>query len=119
MNILRNITTLFVILILNSCFVQKKNVYGDSESTVLNSSQKKYLGWWIYGEGQHIFKDENSLAEYNLKFLNENLSELEELYLAICEMEYLPLECAMIGFVKNDSLCVSEFEILYVKGCED
>ena len=36
---------------------------------------QQYTGWWVYGEGQHIFKDEATLEEWNLKFLNENMEE--------------------------------------------
>ena len=83
----------------------------------------QYTGWWIYGEGQHIFKDEESLEEWSLEFPNENLEELEELYLAVCEMEYFPMECEMIGHKKKNvlgnqtTLIVSKFNILYVQGC--
>jgi len=90
---------------------------------VENTKQKGYIGWWVYGEGEHIFKDEESLEEWNLEFTNENMKELEDLYLAICEMEYFPMECKMIGhikkeFVKNQkTLVVNNFEILYIQGC--
>ena len=76
-----------------------------------------YTGWWVYGEGQHIFKDEATLGEWELTFPNENLEELVELYLAVCEMEYFPMECEMHGNLKNDTLIVEDFEILYIQGC--
>ena len=76
-----------------------------------------YSGWWVYGEHQHLFKDEISLEEWNLKFLNEDLIELEELYLDITEMEYFPMECIMRGYVKKDTLYVIDFDITYVQGC--
>lgn len=76
-----------------------------------------YTGWWIYGEGQHIFKDEKSLGEWALTFPNENIEELVELYLAVCEMEYFPMECNMIGELQNDTLIVANFEITYIQGC--
>ena len=76
-----------------------------------------YKGWWVYGEGQHIFKDEATLEEWNLKFLNENMEELVALYLAVCEMEYFPMECMMQGNLQNDTLIVADFEILYIQGC--
>ena len=84
---------------------------------------QQYTGWWIYGEGQHIFKDEQTLDEYDLEFLNENMEELRDLYLAVSEMEYFPMECAMTGHLKKDvlerqnTLIVSDFEILYIQGC--
>ena len=76
-----------------------------------------YKGWWVYGEGQHIFKDEATLEEWNLKFLNENMEELVALYLSVCEMEYFPMECNMIGHLQNDTLEVTDFEITYIQGC--
>jgi len=90
---------------------------------VENTEQKDYQGWWVYGEGQHIFKDETTLEEYDLEFPNENMEELVELYLAVCEMEYFPMECKMIGHLKKEvvekqtTLIVSDFEILYIQGC--
>ena len=69
------------------------------------------------------FKDEESLEEWNLEFPNENMEELKELYLAICEMEYFPMECDMIGYKRKDvlenqtTLIVSKFNILYIQGC--
>ena len=78
---------------------------------------KEYVGWWVYGEGQHIFKDETTLEEWELTFPNENMKELAELYLAVCEMEYFPMECMMQGNLQNDTLIVSDFEILYIQGC--
>ena len=74
-------------------------------------------GWWVYGEGQHIFKDEETLEEYDLVFSNENMQELVELYLSVCEMEYFPMECEMIGLLNGNILEVSDFEILYIQGC--
>ena len=78
---------------------------------------KQYIGWWVYGEGQHIFKDEETLGEWELTFPNENMEELVELYLAVCEMEYFPMECNMIGHLHNDTLEVTDFEITYIQGC--
>ena len=78
---------------------------------------KEYVGWWVYGEGQHIFKDETTLEEWELTFPNENMKELAELYLAVCEMEYFPMECMMQGNLQNDTLIVADFEILYIQGC--
>ena len=93
------------------------------EIIVENTIIKTYEGWWVYGEGQHIFKDEKTLLEYDLEFPNENMQELQHLYLAICEMEYFPMECAMKGHLKKDILekqnilVVTNFEILYIQGC--
>ena len=78
---------------------------------------KQYTGWWVYGEGQHIFKDEQTLGEWELTFPNENMEELAELYIAVCEMEYFPMECIMQGNLQNDTLQVADFEITYIQGC--
>ena len=78
---------------------------------------KEYVGWWVYGEGQHIFKNEENLGEWELIFPNENMEELIELYLAVCEMEYFPMECNMIGYLESDTLIVADFEITYIQGC--
>ncbi len=90
---------------------------------VENTKQKDYLGWWIYGEGNHMFKDELSLEEWDLEFLNEDIEEINKLYLAVCEMEYFPMECKMTGHFRSDiikkqkTLIVESFEILYIQGC--
>ena len=78
-----------------------------------------YTGWWVYGEGQHIFKEETTLQEWVLHFPNENIEELENLYLEITEMEYLPMECIMFGTVNTDTLLVDNFEITYIQGCDE
>ena len=95
------------------------------DSWMIDTIGKEYVGWWIYGGGQHIFKDEHSLEEWDLFFLNENKEEIGELYLSITEMEYFPMECKMIGRKKfidiaespETRLFVEEFEILYIQGC--
>ena len=122
---------LLILLLVFSCNIQIK-VSNDKEEipsesvvkiVVENTEEKSYNGWWVYGEGQHVFKDEESLEEWNLEFSNENMEELKELYLAICEMEYFPMECEMIGYKRKDilknetTLIVSEFNILYIQGC--
>ena len=125
------ISSLLILLLVFSCNVQikvsadKEEIPSESIVKILeeNTEEKSYHGWWVYGEGQHIFKDEESLEEWDLEFLNENMQELEELYLAICEMEYFPMECEMIGYKRKDIfknetiLIVSEFNILYIQGC--
>jgi len=116
-------TLIFLFLIgLISCIVPK-NIKQQEEfvtlSTKVISSNivKTYVGWWVYGEGQHIFKDEETLEEYDLIFPEENMEELVELYLSVCEMEYFPMECQMTGILSDSILSVQEFEILYIQGC--
>jgi len=120
---LKHKTLIFLFLIgLISCIVPK-NIKQQEEfvtlSTKVISSDivKTYVGWWVYGEGQHIFKDEETLEEYDLIFLEENMEELVELYLSVCEMEYFPMECQMTGILSSSILSVQEFEILYIQGC--
>ena len=121
---------LMFIFILSSCTIQMKiDVSSDEKEksgmkiVVENTEQKEYIGWWVYGEGQHIFKDEQTLEEYDMEFPNENMEELVEIYLAVCEMEYFPMECKMTGHLKKElvekqtTLIVSDFEILYIQGC--
>ena len=82
-----------------------------------NSDENTYTGWWVYGEGQHIFKDGGTLKEFDLIFPNENMEELVGLYLSVCEMEYFPMECIMQGNLQNDTFEVTDFEITYIQGC--
>ena len=106
----REVSLLFLLLIIISCGLSIKE-----QAKII--APKKYIGWWVYGEGQHIFKDEETLGEWELTFPNENMEELVELYLAVCEMEYFPMECNMIGHLHNDTLEVTDFEITYIQGC--
>ena len=105
--------------------IQKNTAYSNSRIKIIieNIKEKKLTGWWVYGEGQHIFKDEESLEEFDLEFRNEDPQEIIELYLAICEMEYFPMECEIIAHRRKDifknqtTLIVSKLNILYVEGC--
>ena len=114
---------IFLILIgLISCIIpnnikQKEEIVPLSTNVLSLYPVKAYLGWWVYGEGQHIFKDELTLDEYDLVFPNENMEELVELYLSVCEMEYFPMECQISGILSGSILSVQEFEILYIQGC--
>ena len=82
-----------------------------------------YTGWWVYGEDQHIFKDNESLEEWELFFINEDKEHVTALFLEVAEMEYFPLECVMKGIVfekkEKKILEVSEFEILHIQGCDE
>ncbi|CAI8380850.1 MAG: Uncharacterised protein [Cryomorphaceae bacterium] len=110
---------LSLILVISSCVTPKEFIEEPSllRSTDLVVKTNTLSGWWVYGEGQHIFKDEQTLEEYDLIFPNENMVELVELYLSVCEMEYFPMECQMTGILIGSTLSVQEFEILYVQGC--
>ena len=110
---------LSLLLVISSCVTLKEVIEESSSmmSTDLVLKTNTLTGWWVYGEGQHIFKDEQTLEEYDLIFPNENMVELVELYLSVCEMEYFPMECQMTGILIGSTLSVQEFEILYVQGC--
>ena len=97
--------------------MQQEKIITLSTKEVISDTVKSYLGWWVYGEGQHIFKDELTLDEYDLVFPNENMVKLVELYISVCEMEYFPMECQMTGILRGSILSVQEFEILYIQGC--
>ena len=124
------ITLFFVIVILlSSCKIKFESLKHKQQpetkfnAIVEDTIPNNYKGWWIYGEGLHIFKDEESLLEYELEFPNENIKELEALYLAVCEMEYFPMESMLDASMKIDHidgkkiLVVYDFEILYIEGC--
>ena len=89
----------------------------DKKKEVKNKEVKEYIGWWVYGEGQHIFKDEITLEDWDLIFPNEEKEALSALYLAVCEMEYFPMECMIKGSLNNDTLIAFNFEILHIQGC--
>jgi hypothetical protein len=116
-------TIFFLFLIgITSCIVpenikQQEEIITLSTKAVISDTVKTYVGWWVYGEGQHIFKDEQTLEEYDLIFPNENMEELVELYVSVCEMEYFPMECEMTGILSGSILSVQEFKILYIQGC--
>lgn len=134
MKTILNIYTFSFIIVMASCVVLQENTKDEitsitSEETGLLGEITKTVhpgyksrvdtltGWWVYGEGQHIFKDEATLVEYDMIFPNENMEELVELYLAVCEMEYFPMESEITGFLNGNILEVSDFEILYIQGC--
>jgi hypothetical protein len=116
-------TIIYLFLIgITSCIIpnnikQQEKIVALSTKAISSDTLKTYMGWWVYGEGQHIFKDEQTLEEYNLIFPNENMDDLVELYVSVCEMEYFPMECEMTGILSASILSVQKFEILYIQGC--
>ena len=102
-------------IVLFSC-TGKKNTH----EVNTNKSLEIFSGWWIYGEGQHIFKDEQSLKEFDLIFPNEDSLGLIELYLSVTEMEYFPMETDFTGVISEDYILqVDDFEITYIQGCDE
>tara|TARA_B100001758_G_scaffold247961_1_gene269269 strand:- start:28368 stop:28772 length:405 start_codon:yes stop_codon:yes gene_type:complete len=130
-NYLNNIIILYGLFFLSSCGseikidVEKNIAHSTNEVKIIikNTAEKELTGWWVYGEGQHIFKDEESLEEFDIEFKDEDPKEIVELYLAICEMEYFPLESKIIAHKRKDvlrnqiTLIVSKINILHVEGC--
>lgn len=85
---------------------------------------KKYVGWWIFGENMHLFKDSKNLEEYELFFLNETSEEIAKFYLEIAEQEFLPIDIEIDGFLytnekKQKILEVSDFYITFIQGCDE
>ena len=116
----------YIIFIVSCIGISSYNIIAETQeskfsflpiSTIGSDSTTLYIGWWVYGEGQHIFKDEQTLDEYDLIFPNENMEELVELYVSVCEMEYFPMECEMKGTLTGNILTVQAFKILYIQGC--
>ena len=121
----------FSILMLISCTSKKEynsinteKIKNRAEFDTLAKAQKEFNGWWIYGDGLHIFKDSKTLEEFDLYFINEDILEIESLYLAVSEMEYYPLECNIKGSLQKEKgskrliLTAVEFDILHVEGCD-
>ena len=101
----------------------QNNIIKNNYSSIENTEEKTYLGWWVYGEGQHIFKDEQSLGEWDLFFPKENMDELVDLYLSITEMEYFPVESVIQAnvFEKESAkiIEIADLEVTYIQGCGD
>ena len=126
-NYLKYLILFFLVINLNSSYAKNKIqlVFNLIQQELLdeNIETQNFIGWWIYGEGQHLFKDEKTLQEWDLEFLNEDMKELEKLYLAVCEMEYFPMEFQITGHLRktNNSekttLIAQSFKILYIQGC--
>ncbi len=55
-----------ILLFITICSCNYDSQKKDND-TVINTSS----GWWIYGEGLHLYKDEVSLEENVIHFLNE------------------------------------------------
>ena len=117
------IKVFFVVLVSFSIVNTTHNKEFIRQSTKKVSKLETYTGWWVYGKENHMFKNEKTLDEIELFFLNDEKKEMTALYLAIAEMEYFPLECEIIGrIVLNKSkvkiLEVSDINITYIQGCD-
>ena len=106
---------LCISLFISSCVNAPKSTNFNKEYTI-----ELFSGWWIYGEGQHIYKDSKSLKEFDLIFPNEDSLYIIDLYLSVTEMDYLPIETNFYAFINTDSLLqVDDFEITYIQGCDE
>tara|TARA_B100001029_G_C15010733_1_gene424072 strand:- start:534 stop:884 length:351 start_codon:yes stop_codon:yes gene_type:complete len=111
----RNYFYLLSILLIFSCSINS-NLY-EAKKIPLQT----YTGWWVYGSGEHIFKDSITLEEWEIFFINEDKEDAEELYLEITQMEYFALECIIKGVLiqskENKIIEISSFEITHIEGC--
>ena len=109
------LSVLSISLFISSCSNTPK-----SSKINQNNPIEVFSGWWIYGEGQHIYKDSKSLKEFDLIFPNEDSLYIIDLYLSVTEMNYLSIETNFYAFVNDDSLLqVDDFEITYIQGCDE
>ena len=117
-----------IVFFVMSCFNQYNKTPISSYNDISNYNKKvqikKYVGWWIFGENLHFFKDAENLEEYELFFLNETSEEITKFYLEIAEQEFLPIDIEIDGLLytneKNQKIIeVSDFFITYVQGCDE
>ena len=118
---------LTIVFFVTSCSNIDNNSYLSSQNDINDEKKvqtKKYVGWWIFGEDLHLFKDSKNLEEYELFFLNETSEEITEFYLEIAEQEFLPIDIEIDGSLhtneKNQkTLEVSDFFITFIQGCDE
>ena len=118
---------LTIVFFVTSCSNIDNNSYLISQNEINDKKKvqtKKYVGWWIFGENTHLFKDSKNLDEYELFFLNETSEEIAKFYLEIAEQEFLPIDIEIDGFLhtneKNQKILeVSDFYITFIQGCDE
>ena len=118
---------LTIVFFVTSCSNIDNNSYLSSQNDINDKKKvqiKKYVGWWIFGENMHLFKDSKNLEEYELFFLNETSQEITEFYLEIAEQEFLPIDIEIDGYLhineKNHKILeVSDFYITFIQGCDE
>ena len=117
-----------IVFFVTSCFNEHNKTpipsYNDINNYKKKVQTKKYVGWWIFGENMHLFKDSKNLEEYELFFLNETSEEITKFYLEIAEQEFLPIDIEIDGYLhtneKNQKILeVSDFYITFIQGCDD
>ena len=118
---------LTIVFFVTSCSSIDNNSYLSSQNDINDKKKvqtKKHVGWWIYGENMHLFKDSKNLEEYELFFLNETDEEITKFYLEIAEQEFLPIDIEIYGSLhsnkKNQNILeVSDFYITFIQGCDE
>ena len=118
---------LTIVFFVTSCSSIDNNSYLSSQNDINDKKKvqtKKHVGWWIYGENMHLFKDSKNLEEYELFFLNETGEEITKFYLEIAEQEFLPIDIEIYGSLhrnkKNQNILeVSDFYITFIQGCDE
>ena len=117
-----------IVFLVTSCFNEYNKTSISSSNDINNYKKKvqtkKYVGWWIFGENMHLFKDSKNLEEYELFFLNETSEEITKFYLEIAEQEFLPIDIEIDGSLhtneKNQKILeVSDFYITFIQGCDE
>lgn len=117
-----------IVFFVMSCFNEHNKTpissYNDINNYKKKVQTKKYVGWWIFGENLHLFKDAKNLEEYELFFLNETNEEITKFYLEIAEQEFLPIDIEIDGYLhineKNHKILeVSDFYITFIQGCDE
>lgn len=112
---------LFYLLCIIFCYVSCSTNTNQNEpkKIILNT----YTGWWVYGEGEHIFKDSETLEEWEVFFINDDKKDMGALYLEVAQMEYVALECTIeASLFQNENKKIAEiasFKITYIEGCGD
>ena len=94
MKVIKSTLFFVIVILLSSCKIKFESLKHKQQpetkfnAIVEDTISNNYKGWWIYGEGLHIFKDEESLLEYELEFPNENIKELPILPLWVQKMSF-------------------------------
>ena len=118
---------LTIVFFVTSCSNIDNNSYLTSQNEINDKKKvqtKKYVGWWIFGDNMHFFKDSKNLDEYELFFLSETSEEIAKFYLEIAEQEFLPIDIEIDGSLytnekKQKILEVSDFYITFIQGCDE
>ena len=70
---------LTIVFFVTSCSNFDNKSYLSSQNDINDKKKvqtKKYVGWWIFGENIHLFKDSKNLEEYELFFSMKQVKKL-------------------------------------------